>query len=109
MAKISFYSNDMEATISIPAEWEICDGCQGEGCTLVGYVTLADLNERHSDKAKKAEYIRVAKSYDDRAFQVADEDSRRESPYGNQKAVKDHLDNADRFYEMAGTTREEQA
>lgn len=80
-----------------------------DGCTLVGYVTLADLNERHSDKAKKAEYIRVAKSYDDKAFQVADEDSRRESPYGNQKAVKDHLDNADRFYEMAGTTREEQA
>ena len=40
MAKISFYSNDMEATISIPAEWEICDGCQGEGARALGGLAI---------------------------------------------------------------------
>lgn len=82
---------------------------EGVYCTT-SRVRIADLRKEANRKVdRKAEYIRLAKSYDDKAFQVADEDSRRESPYGNQKAVKDHLDNADRFYEMAGTTREEQA
>ena len=73
------------------------------------YVFTRELLDFADKSAKKAEYIRVAKSYDDKAFQVADKDSRRESPYGNQKVVNDQLDLADRFYEMAGTTREEQA
>ena len=102
---------------SRPGDWLLLDLTEKEVnniCKPDPYVEVPGtqpqlgLNERIENRSW-AEYIRLAKSYDDKAFQVADKDSRRESPYGNQKVVNDQLDLADRFYEMAGTTREEQA
>ena len=64
MAKISFYSDDMEATISIPAEWEICDGCQGEGAGLIPI-------QNDSEGYKLWEDIQRA-AYESRATELAE-------------------------------------